>query len=276
MADFGNEALGVGVNLAAQRGIGTVTGPSPVPIPSFYNANDPNHPFANSQAMQMLQGNGAAWNRYGHQALARGADLALDGAFPPAGLLNHGITAVGSLFGKQWGLGNWVFNRQDDRQPTGTVGGTPATTTGNQTTAGDVSIDPWTGQPTTGQAAQESPWMNSDTGPYASGYQGLPAQPSQPAPTLPDFSNYSDQYTNQSAAPSQGGGGDSGGGDMSRMGNGNGGAWLTGGGFSGVMNGAGNQTLAEFSQAGGNGDPMFMISRFMGMEGKPKPGAAER
>lgn len=242
MADFGQGLADAGVNMGINRGLNAVGVHSPVPIPGI------------SDIRNFAQGGDArarAAHHYGHQLAAASIDRGVYAINPGLGLLNSGVKLFGGLIGKDWGAGAWITNAIDRPSPTGTVGGQPAVTTSDSTTAGDYSINPWTGERLSGTAASQSPF-----GPYAAGYQGLPQQPSDNGPVMPDFSHYGD-LDQFDAPPSGGGDGGGSGGSGGMQGNSNGG-WLAGGGLNGVMNGASNNMLSDFAAPLG-GDYMALI-----------------
>lgn len=200
MADIGQDIVGTGANMVVGRGINAMAGRA-FPIPSIYNPNDPNH-WGNSEAMQILHGNPNAMRHFAGRTAGAIAGQAL---IP--------IPYIGGMVGG-W-LGNkfaGLFDSRADQQaqPTGTVGGSPATTTPTSATSGDTSIDPWTGQSlSSGSAGTQQPWIGNEAfsnyGPYASGYQAPtqagPSSLSDPGANMPDFSNYGnpDQFIPQGA-----------------------------------------------------------------------------
>ena len=200
MADAGQQIVDYGVNTGAGMAARAILGRNlPVPMPDFYNPNS-QHPFRDSQAGQMLHGNRQAWAGYGRRAARAGINTG-------AAMATGGLSSLWQLGAGAWNmimpdrldipqqytsLGNLII-----RDPQGTVGGSPATIENGLSTAGGISIDPWTGQQVSGLPNYMPDFTGgagySSYGPYAGGYQGLPDDGTGGGgPAMPDFSHYSD------------------------------------------------------------------------------------
>jgi len=169
--DVGRQLTGTAVGMGIGRGLGELGIRSPVPLPSFYNAGS-DHPWRDSQARRMLQGDRRAWAGYGRGV----ADRAIGGAIAgPIGAMVAPWVDRHIVMPAWQGIKD-IFHRD---APTGTV------TVGdlNDTSGFDnQQIDPWTGERVTMPSF-------SNYGPYASGYQGLGGDSHQNE--YPEFTDYS-------------------------------------------------------------------------------------
>lgn len=187
MADIGQQAADFGVNTGAGMAARAILNRS-IPLPDFYNLNSPNH-FGDSQAGQMLHGNGRAWRQFG---LHQGGRLA------GATLGNLIFPGLGGLIGG-W-AGGWLGDRIANQGHQGPVGTVTVGNINDTSGSGVPQIDPWTGNPISGLPSYMPDFTGggnySPYGPYAGGYQGLPQDDGSQGggPAMPNF-DYSDQYS---------------------------------------------------------------------------------
>lgn len=231
MADFGDTAAGIGVNMGIGRGVTAIAGRLPVPLPSFYNGNS-QHPFRDSQANRMLHGDTTAMRHYAGKVGGAAVGQAVI-PIPYIGGMIGGWAGphILDLFSGHGWNGNKV--------PSTSVGGQPATIDNSgRAVAGDISMDPFTGAVTEGSSGYMPRFSEGTTGsrygPNAGNYSGYPSNPSHDF-VMPDFSEYGGKppattIDVSKTPPSEG---RNSGGFMGSNGGGNRGEWSMGRGANG-------------------------------------------